>query len=281
MQNLLKSIFITLFPVFAIYALIDSIVYLSQNEFSFHYLGQLISALTIVVFFAGLFIVSQARTKRHLNSYTIFIGIGLIISMIERFSIDSFVSNSIEIILILGWIAYITWSSVFKNRNATILKVGKQLPNFELEDSGKNKITSSSFLGNPTIYLFYRGNWCPICMAQIKEITTQYKALEKRGVNTILVSPQPHKFSNTLAKKYNVNFKFLTDTNNIVAKQLGVFAKNGIPTGFQVLGYDNDTVLPTVVITDKKGKIVFADLTDNYRVRPEPETFLNIIDTLV
>ena len=38
--------------------------------------------------------------------------------------------------------------------------------------------------------------------------------------------------------------------------------------------------LPTVIITDAKGKIVFADLTDNYRVRPEPETFLKVIDAL-
>ncbi len=44
------------------------------------------------------------------------------------------------------------------------------------------------------------------------------------------------------------------------------------------MGYDSDTVLPTVIITDEKGKIIFVDLTDNYRVRPEPETFLQIID---
>ena len=36
--------------------------------------------------------------------------------------------------------------------------------------------------------------------------------------------------------------------------------------------------MPTVVITDANGKIIFRDLTDNYRVRPEPETFLKILD---
>jgi hypothetical protein len=44
------------------------------------------------------------------------------------------------------------------------------------------------------------------------------------------------------------------------------------------LGYEADSVLPTVLITDPYGTIIFADLTDNYRVRPEPSTFLAALD---
>lgn len=186
-----------------------------------------------------------------------------------------------SLMLVLGWAAYIKWYSVFDNRSDNeSLKVGKQLPEFLLEDSQGNEVSSTSFIGKPAIYLFYRGNWCPLCMAQIKEISAQYKELEKRGVNTILVSPQPHKYTQHLADKFDVGFKFLVDKGNKAAKQLDVFARNGIPAGFQVLGYNSDTVLPTVVITDRANKIIFADLTDNYRVRPEPETFLKVIDEL-
>ncbi|MBW2550119.1 MAG: hypothetical protein JRE73_04995 [Deltaproteobacteria bacterium] len=46
------------------------------------------------------------------------------------------------------------------------------------------------------------------------------------------------------------------------------------------LGYDSDSVLPTVVITDPSRRIIFVDLTDNYRVRPEPSTFLAALDAL-
>ena len=37
------------------------------------------------------------------------------------------------------------------------------------------------------------------------------------------------------------------------------------------------TVMPTVVVTDANGTIVFSDQTDNYRVRPEPDVFLAIL----
>ncbi|MCF6350248.1 MAG: hypothetical protein L3J23_04345 [Flavobacteriaceae bacterium] len=33
-------------------------------------------------------------------------------------------------------------------------------------------------------------------------------------------------------------------------------------------------------LTDANGKIVFVDLTNNQRVRPEPDTFLKVIDAL-
>ena len=63
-----------------------------------------------------------------------------------------------------------------------------------------------------------------------------------------------------------------------MAKQLDIFHENGLPTGFQALGYNSDVIMPTVIITDKNNNIIFTDLTDNYRVRPEPNTFLKIID---
>jgi len=34
-------------------------------------------------------------------------------------------------------------------------------------------------------------------------------------------------------------------------------------------------------MTNAQGKIIFADLTDNYRVRPEPATFLKVLDEQV
>ncbi len=279
MQNLFKSIFISIFPMFTLFGAMHSILYLYRFGFSYSYSGILIETLAIIVFFAGLFIKSQARTQRNLNINTIVISIGFLIAVVGGYlEKNTALSLLLSMLLLLAWIAYLTWYSTFKNRDASTLKLENILPNFELEDLNKNKIPSKSYLGNPTIYLFYRGNWCPLCMAQIKEIAAKYKALEERGANMVFVSPQPHKFSKDLAKKYDLGFHFLTDADNRVAKQLGIFSENGIPTGFQILGYDSDTVLPTVIITDAKGKIVFADFTDNYRVRPEPETFIKVLD---
>ena len=73
-------------------------------------------------------------------------------------------------------------------------------------------------------------------------------------------------------------FQFLVDLNNQAARQLGIAAKHGVPMGLQMSGYASETVLPTVLIADEKGQILFADQTDNYRVRPELQTFLRALD---
>ena len=46
----------------------------------------------------------------------------------------------------------------------------------------------------------------------------------------------------------------------------------------QVLGFDSDVPMPTVFITAPGGRIVYSDLTDNYRIRPEPAEFMAALD---
>ena len=271
MKNIFKSLFISGFPVLAVVVFIRTII---NSEFNSSTIGILISSIAIVTFFSMLFIRPVARTSKTLNFYSTLIVIGFVLNL---FNFEQ-TSLLISALLALGWLAYLTWYSSFYARNTTVLTEGKTLPNFTLENGEKKEISLNDLSGDFKIFLFYRGNWCPLCMAQIKEVINQYKALEERNTDMVLVSSQPHKFTKGLAKKHKVPFHFLVDVNNKVAKQLGILHKNGLPAGFQVLGYESDVVLPTVIITDKNNKIIFADLTDNYRVRPEPETFIKIID---
>jgi hypothetical protein len=74
-----------------------------------------------------------------------------------------------------------------------------------------------------------------------------------------------------------VSFDFLTDDGNRAAEKLGIAHRNGLPAGMQALGYAGDTVLPTVIITAKGGEILWVHETDNYRVRPEPQTYLGVL----
>lgn len=271
MKNIYKSLFISGFPVFSLIIFIKTII---NIDFNINEIGLLISSLTVIVFFSMLFIKPVARTTKNLQFYSTFIVIGFVLNL---FNFEQ-KSLLIAVILTLGWLAYLTWYSSFNFRDASILSVGKTLPNFILKNSQEEDISIDNLSGDFNIFIFYRGNWCPLCMAQIQEVVNQYKELEKRNTNMVLISSQPHKFTENLAKKHKVPFHFLVDSNNIVAKQLGILHKNGLPAGFQVFGYDADVILPTVLITDKNNKIIFADLTDNYRVRPEPENFIKVID---
>ena len=102
--------------------------------------------------------------------------------------------------------------------------------------------------------------------------------LAGKGVKILFISPQNQKHTADLAKKFDVPCEFLSDNGNQAADKLGIAADGGLPIGIEAFGYDSDTVLPTAVIIDVNGKIIYSDQTTNYRVRPEPQEYLKILE---
>jgi len=266
---MLKSLFISFYPILCLLGL-----YIAFDQYTHGYLfaslGLALMAFPMIAFLGQLFLTNVARTSANLKGYSSIVILGAFL-LSYAFIVGRAESiATIGYILGLGWLAYLLWYSTFKDRSNKLLSKGAFLPTLILENENGNQISSKSFLGKKSIVMFYRGNWCPLCMTQIKELSEEYQSLEAKGIQTILISPQPHKNTKKLADKYNVGFIFLVDKDNKVAKQLNILGKNGLPAGFQVFGYDSDTVMPTIILLDEKGKIIHSDLTSNYRVRPEP-----------
>lgn len=273
----LKSIFLSTYLTYATVILLFSIwkLIFTQNIL-YLFLG--LSSLPILLFMIFLFNSSTARTSANLPIITLptisFSIITIWIAITAKLTHPIILSTFLSI----GIILYVYWYSRFKNRKDTPLKLNETLPKFELEYSDGTTFKSEDSIGHPNLFIFYRGNWCPLCMAQIKEVVSQYQKLEQRGVSTYLISSQSHDNTKELADKFSVNFNFMVDKDNKAAKKLNIDAVGGTPAGLQTLGYSNDTAMPTVILTDKEGTIIFLDLTDNYRVRPNPKTFLDAFD---
>ncbi len=275
-MNRSKSIFLTLAITLWTFTSIWAI-YSGINN-SQWYFGLLLASLLPTLFIGQLFIFKTPRTSRNLNWILILVFVGFAWELNQYILFDSsFIALELSFVSMLCWGSYIYWYSVFPSRNSEQLTVGKQLAKLQFIGSKGEDVFNDQFEGRKLIYLFYRGNWCPLCMAQISEISEKYREINEMGAEVLLISPQPHKFTQQLAKRRNVAFQFLQDRDGEVAKQLGIFVNNGTPIGLEVLGYETDTVLPTVIITDEKGKILYADQTDNYRVRPEPDTFIEVL----
>jgi peroxiredoxin len=278
-MNRAKSIFISAANTMWAYFTYVFVMEILANGTALSILGLFFISLLPLGFFMSLLALKPvARTSRSLKVFTslIFIGLALI-------STEFYLGNASTLVLIIAlvsmavWILYIRWYSYLPPSRIEI-NVGDSMPELTFIDNEGNQVLSTDFAGKRVLYMFYRGNWCPLCMAQIKEISVQYRELEKRGVEVLLISPQPVGHSIDLAKKMKVNFRFLTDKENQVARMLKIDQKYGTPFGMEVFGYKSETVLPTIIIADEKGKILFLDQTDNYRIRPEPDTFLKVLN---
>jgi peroxiredoxin len=277
-MNFLKSLFVSVYMTAAMVSAVYAGWKLWLGESLLTWGGVLLVTAPFVVVIGVLMIFRRiARTSANFVSLIILGVVGVVLSHTGYAQGGSIAGPIFAVTGFVSFLAYVYWYSVFGRGESAKLFVGNMLPEFELRNVAGETVLSASLTDKAAIWLFYRGNWCPLCMAQIKELAAQYKALQEQGVRVVLISPQSHKKTAALAKKFDVGFDFLTDEGNLVARELDIANDFGTPMGMQMLGYTSETVMPTVVITDIGGRILWTHETDNYRVRPEPEQFMAVL----
>lgn len=171
----------------------------------------------------------------------------------------------------------VVWIFVKKKTGPRIpegLRAGRSLPDFPAADESGNPIRSVQVIGSPTVMLFVRGNWCPFCTSQVKDLTKHYKDIVDLGAKLILVTPKPLETTRRVAEFFEVEFDFWLDDQLEAAKQLGLFMPAGVP-GDHRKEYGEDTVWPTALVIDAAGIIRFAKLSRFIIDRPDPKALLN------
>ena len=103
------------------------------------------------------------------------------------------------------------------------LRVGEKAPNFELPDTrGRTFILAERLAQGPVVVVFYRGRWCPYCIAQLEELEKARPEFEKLNGSIAAISPQKLQHSGFTAEQHGLRFHVLTDSGNQVARQYGV-----------------------------------------------------------
>ena len=75
--------------------------------------------------------------------------------------------------------------------NVKGLKVGEKAPDFVLPNAFGSLISLSDCLKTgPVIIKFYRGEWCPICNLDLKDIQQYLSKFNKFNARVLAISPQ-------------------------------------------------------------------------------------------
>jgi peroxiredoxin len=114
-------------------------------------------------------------------------------------------------------------------------------PNFKLRDLYKFEYTLSDYRDKQPVVLFFWTTWCPFCRKELTTLNNRYLELVRSGIElfAIDVGESAEKVDRT-AKSYSLAFKVLLDQATLVAQ------------AYNILG------VPTYVLIDKKGRIVFT-----------------------
>src|SRR5260370_32252621 len=172
-----------------------------------------------------------------------------------------------------------------------ILPVGAPAPDFELLDSNGKLVRSSGLrAGGPLVITFYRGRWCPYCVAQLEALEQLWPELQAKGASLLALSPQTQRHSAFTAEQHHLKFPLLCDTGNHVARQFKLvytvpdYLKQQYQRTFVNLPLCNgdqswELPLAATYIVGRDGTILFAEAGADYTCRTEPHRVLKTMES--
>ena len=165
-------------------------------------------------------------------------------------------------------------------------RLGAAAPPFNLPDARGGHVSLQDLLARgPVVVTFYRGAWCPYCDLTLRAYQDLLPEIRALGANLVAISPQTPDASLTTAEKKALAFAVLSDTANTVARQYGLVfqvpaALDAIHRGFGVDlaasngDTSNELPVPGTFIIGRDGRIAFAFVDGDYRVRLEPRELI-------
>ena len=153
-------------------------------------------------------------------------------------------------------------------------KVGNKAPSFRLRDQDGSQIALKDYLGNKYVVLyFYPKAMTPGCTAQACGIRDSKKALDKRDVVVLGVSPDAVKRLPKFIDKESLNFSLLSDEDHAVADKYGVWGMK------KFMGREFMGLIRTTFIIGKGGRLLAV--MDKFKTKTHHDDLLETLDELL
>lgn len=267
-MNRFKSVFIIYFFALINLALLHVSTVSWHSELGAGWVGVFVMTLFYFYHFVLLFRGKKARSSRNLHFLMAMNLTGYAMVLTDPGMEANPWPLMLGSLVFFSSIAYIFWYPNLGERKHPNLEAGKKLPRFVLKRPDGTSVQSDEG-GQRRVWVFIQGNWNPVCMAQLRELAANFIDFDRLALKFTVVSLQPADKTAELAKRFETPMDILMDENGQAARNLGLFWADGVPFGLHFLGHGKDTQLPTVLVTNEHGRIVYADFTDNLRIRPE------------
>ena len=164
------------------------------------------------------------------------------------------------------------------------LSVGDTAPDFTLPNAFGNKISLSEMLKSGIVIIkFYRGEWCPICNLDLREVQKNLPEIISFGAALIAISPQKPDDALTITQKNELGFEVLSDANQEVIKAYNLQFDPGDDyhqrRDLSLLNGDGSKKLPVpaTFIIDTNQKIVAGHVEPDYTQRMSPSEIIDVL----
>ena len=164
-----------------------------------------------------------------------------------------------------------------------VLKVGAKIPDFTMNEAFGNPVSNKSLhLKGSTVFVFYRGAWCPFCNLYLRAIQKKLPEITKLRANLVAVTSA---VSDMTFEKTKLNYTVLTDSKNEVSRKFGLVYEvtDKMNAYYKSFGKDlvkeygtekPELLMSAVFIVDQQGIIRYLKAEAAYKNWAEPTEIL-------
>jgi peroxiredoxin len=143
-----------------------------------------------------------------------------------------------------------------------------------------------------TLFVFYRGGWCPFCSAELAELSSIEDQLYEMGINIVALSPDQPEFLRQSMDDVNMDYKLLSDSMMEASKAFGIayrlddetyqrYKTNGMDLE-ERSGQDHHLLpAPAVFLSNADGIIEFQYVNPDYRQRIDKDVLLAAVTAML
>lgn len=176
--------------------------------------------------------------------------------------------------------------------DVTPILIGESIPDIELSNHQGDAINLREASSENTLFVFYRGGWCPFCSTELAELALIEDSLYSMGFNIVAISPDTPEFLQQSMDSVEMNYTLLSDSMMKASKAFGIayrlddetfqnYMANGLNLEERSGQKHHLLPVPAVFLTNGDGIIDFQYVNPNYRERIDKDVLMAAAAALV
>ncbi len=168
-----------------------------------------------------------------------------------------------------GFFFFLTFMSGLPAQRAAVA-AGSKAPDFSAFDSDGRAFQLSGLSGSRVLLKFFRGTWCPYCVADLRLWNAQREALRALGLKLVAVSHDSVGELGKFKRTHGLDMTLVADPELEIIRRYNLQNRNFTPKR----GPFRDMSIPATILIDADGKVLWMSQANDFRVRAHPAKVL-------
>ena len=229
------------------------------------------ASLAIVLIAGGSWLrrMRQVRLPADATAYLAACGAAALLGIAALVSGPGLVAGLAAGLAVVGGLAFLAlYAASGQRQGGARVAVGSPLIDFTAQDDEGRPFALSELRGRPVLLKFFRGHWCPYCVAELVRWRELAPELEAHGVAVVTVCADAPEEIRRARVKHGLQATMLSDPALAVTDLYGLRnPRNFAPRPGVIIPLP----IPTTVLAGADGIVLWIDQATDYMRRSDPD----------